>query len=323
MRTIDECKHFYNTDVSAMIRDKFPDYERQIAVGVAGEGSDCFGYDDEISRDHDFGIGVCLWLTDDDFADIGTELDAEYRHLVNGTDQGTRLEQRRGAIRISDFYNNLLGFTFDTQTPELTGGQWFYADDKNLAAAVNGEVFRDDLGRFTAVRDMLKSHYPDRIFRMKLANSLHGFAGSAQANYPRCMARRDYVAARSCLDQGIREVMQILFLINKKYMPYYKWSYRALKDLAEQSDSESCKQITEIMRLIEELSVMGINADVWESYHYDPTLINWSDENVKRVESIAEITANILYEKGLTQTKGSFLEVQSLEINRSLEDNRV
>ena len=59
-------RRFYEEHVAGMIRDRFGLYESRIAVGLSGEGSDCFGFDDEISRDHDFGTGVCLWLTDED-----------------------------------------------------------------------------------------------------------------------------------------------------------------------------------------------------------------------------------------------------------------
>ena len=64
--TIERSRRFYEKHVAGLIHEKFREYEDRIAVGLVGEGSDCFGYDDLISRDHDFGTGVCLWVTDED-----------------------------------------------------------------------------------------------------------------------------------------------------------------------------------------------------------------------------------------------------------------
>lgn len=139
MKTISICRELYENHIAAIINGKFAEYETRIAVGVVGEGSECFGYDDEFSRDHDFGYGVCLWLTDEDYNVIAPELSASYYGVLrdfeseladNGVkdtiktidmDTGrTRYDQRCGVMRISDFYQNLLGINFDMDVPSLT-----------------------------------------------------------------------------------------------------------------------------------------------------------------------------------------------------------
>ena len=71
MRGIEEAKKLYEEKGKGMIHSLFPEYEGQIAVGLAGHGSECFSFDDDISRDHDFESGFCLWVTDEDDVLIG------------------------------------------------------------------------------------------------------------------------------------------------------------------------------------------------------------------------------------------------------------
>ena len=60
MNGIELSRAFYEQFGKAMLREKFPHLKDKIAVGIAGSGSDCYGYDDDISRDHDYGRGFAF-----------------------------------------------------------------------------------------------------------------------------------------------------------------------------------------------------------------------------------------------------------------------
>ena len=79
MQGMEEARAFYEEYGRDMLEKRFPEYERRIAVGLAGHGSECFGFDDEISRDHDWEKGFCLWISDIDDIKVGVALSRAYR----------------------------------------------------------------------------------------------------------------------------------------------------------------------------------------------------------------------------------------------------
>ena len=175
-------RHFYETFGREMIETKFPDYAGRIAVGKAGSGSECFGFDDSFSRDHDFGPGFSMWLTDEDYEKIGDTLSKEYEAIleryisekiyeqlpeyregkvgdtsedaaeVQSSYRNDKAAKRTGVRKISDFYKEHTGFPGGP----LKEGDYLVCEEHGLAAAVNGEVYRDDLGTFTGIREKLK-----------------------------------------------------------------------------------------------------------------------------------------------------------------------
>ncbi len=234
MRGIELSEAFYNEFGAPMIKKEFPDYEGIIAAGIAGSGSECFGYDDEISHDHDFEPGFCLFIPDEDVVDRRTAflLERAYAKLPKEY-MGVKRPMmdpvggnRRGVIRISDFFMSKTGFS----DGKLTLDAWFSVPEYSLAEAVNGKVFRDDIGFFTDIRNSLLK-MPRDVRLKKLSGELLLMGQSGQYNYSRCMKRHESGAAQFALNEFVKSTMHAVFLLNDRYMPYYKWSFRAFREL--------------------------------------------------------------------------------------------
>ena len=226
------CEAFYEEYGRPMILQKFPEYEKMIAAGLVGEGSECFGFDDQTSRDHDFGPGFCLWLTDPVYDEIGEELQKAYDELPStymGITRFTTLkaQKRVGVFRIGDFYESLIGLK-DIPT---TQNQWLFLDDYRLATAVNGKVFRDDLGEFTRIRRGIQEYYPEEVRIKKIARQAALMAQSGQYNYSRMFGRGEKVTASIALSEFMKHTMAMVYLLNRTYAPFYKWMHRGMEKL--------------------------------------------------------------------------------------------
>lgn len=224
-------KCYYETYGKAMLKEQFPEYADRVAAGLVGHGSECLGFDDMWSKDHDFGPGFCLWLTGKDYEKVGQKMQEAYEALPKAfmgypaRNTSKRGGGRVGVLSIPEFYEEFTG-----------NGAWSEMEDEKLAMAVNGEMFDDPLGEFSAIREQLQNGMPFAVWKRRLANAVALTAQAGQYNYGRCKKRNDIVAANLALDEFVREGMRTAYLLNRRYMPYYKWAWRGLENLERLSE---------------------------------------------------------------------------------------
>lgn len=234
MRGLDESRALYEKYGRDMLHSLFPRYEDRIAVGLAGHGSQCYGYDDSVSRDHDFAPGFCMWLTDADDAHIGAELAAAYRALpFQETGQKSTLGESPGGVRRTLFFYSR--YTGSDGAPE-SAAQWMSIPSWALAEAVNGEVWRDDLGEFSEIREAIKNGMPEDVRLKKLASRCALMAQSGQYNYARCLAHGEGGAAMLALSEFVDAASDAIYLLNRRHRPYYKWYLRGMAELPVLAD---------------------------------------------------------------------------------------
>ena len=293
-RNLERSREFYESFGKPMIFSKFPDYVERIAVGLVGEGSDCFGFDDEISMDHDYEVGFCIWLTEDDYKKIGKELQDAYDQLCH---RDQRLKYRRGVFSINEFYQKLLDINDDFENH--CSIKLESIPEHLLAAATNGQIFSDPLGKFTEIREQLLAYYPEELWRKKLAGSIHEFSQYAQSNYSRMMARQDSITSLLCIGKATESVLDLLYLLEKHYAPYYKWKRKGI---------EHTNLAKKVLPLLEKAAQLPDQKQVWEGYRYSSASVYTEDAKLSIFEEIAKEILTELKRQNLADGDDLFLE---------------
>lgn len=285
-----------------LIDYQLPQYKEYMAAGLVGEGSECLGFDDEFSTDHDFGPAFCIWLPETIYRQVGAQVQQAYDCMPRDYLGYRRVEMPQGAGRvgvmsIESFYLKYIGMSHAPQD----NMEWFRIPESFLAIATNGKVFMDNYGQFSEIRAALKSFYPADVVKKKLASRLALMGQSGQYNYPRSMRRGDCQAAFFACGEFVKNAMGALYLLNETYMPYYKWVFRG---------AENFRILPETVQMLREL-----------------TMICDAPENATRKEQMIEaISVSVgmeLNRRGFTRTTDSFLVSHGEEIMRTIEDSRL
>jgi hypothetical protein len=304
MRGLELARSYFEEFGRPMLEGQFADVLPQLSVGLVGAGSECFGFDDGISRDHDFEPGFCIFLPGEDIIDRRTAflMERAYAKLPKEYDGAARSLMapvggaRRGVIRTSEFFSEKIG----SSDGMLTLGQWLSLPEQMLAEATNGEIWLDNLGEVTAIRERIAT-WPEDVRRKKLAGQLLLMAQSGQYNYARCMAHGEAAAAQLAVFEFAQATISTIFLLNNAYKPYYKWAFRALRALPALSIEAE---------LLEWLITTGNEPEQAEEKH-------------DVIEGICADVIDELQNQGLTQAICGDLEKHAYSVNDSIADGEL
>ena len=301
MRGLELARGYFEEFGRPMLEGQFAHLISYLAAGLAGSGSECFGFDDEVSRDHDFEPGFCLFLPGEDvvgrrdaflleraYAKLPKEYGGAKRTLMQPTGGA-----RRGVLRTAEFVEEKTG----TPDGRLALRQWLTLPEQSLAEATNGELFFDDYGEMSGIRALL-AYYPEDVRLKKLAGQLLLMAQSGQYNYRRCLAHGETAAAQLAVGEFVNACTGAIFLLNRRYRPYYKWAFRALRQLPS----------------------LSLEAELMEYLLTSDNEPQTAEEKYSVIEGIVADVIDELVEQGLTRATCGDLEKHAYSVNDAVCD---
>lgn len=234
MRGLEAARQFFLASGVPLVAATAPEVLGTLAAGLVGEGSECLNVDDDLSQDHDWGAGFCLWLRRDLFERYGEALGEGLRNLEPPAGLPSRFRNlegpndgRVGVFPIDGFFQRFTGLD---RPPEAVR-EWWAIPETNLATATNGAVFCDRLGAFSRWRDELARGCPADVQRKRLAFCCYLAHQAGPYNRPRAAARNFAAAAALAEAAFTGAALRIVYLLNGRYAPFYKWLHPLVRDL--------------------------------------------------------------------------------------------
>jgi hypothetical protein len=251
---------FYKDVAAPLMAKHFP--KLKYSAGLVGHGSDVLGFDNECSIDHDWGPRTHLFFAEKGFKKTKNEVDAMLKQNLPYTYKGFPVSfsynpkkylvhkpehKSSGSVNhifefwtIRSYFDHYIKFD---PYKRIKKKDWLIFPQQSLIEVTNGELYRDDLN-LAKVREKFK-YYPDDVWRY-----LYLIQWDKIANEESFMGRSGEVGdelGSSIIATHINQyIIQLCFLIEKKYMPYIKWMGSAFARL------ESAKYMYPLLLKVEQ-----------------------------------------------------------------------
>jgi hypothetical protein len=232
VKGLELCRRYFQEVGLPALRQHFPDDVDRVACGLIGPGSDVFGFDDDISRDHNWGPRFWVVLSAPDYARVGEEMQSRLLAELPESYEGHSIREYpagKGATRVrvldtQELCQSSLGY------PEVPADDvaWLGIAEHKLFELHAGEVWHDPAHLLGDLRERT-AYFPEMVWRKRMAFWWEGLFFAD--NFVRSAARGDRVAEQLYLAWALFCLLRLTFMLNRQYAPYRKWLHRAFLEL--------------------------------------------------------------------------------------------
>jgi uncharacterized protein DUF4037 len=218
-------RHFHSDVVAPLLARAMPGLG--YAAGRLGSGSDVLGFDDAMSRDHDWGCRLTLLVDDADRGAVprigellARELPESYRgHPVRFPVTWDPVAGHKVEVA------TVAGFAASRLGVDPTGGlsvpDWLVLTGQSVLEVIAGPVFTDRTAALAPVRAALRWYPPD-IERYVLAAGWQRLT-QEMPMVGRTAERGDEPGSRLLSARLAGDLMWLAFALSRRWPPYPKW----------------------------------------------------------------------------------------------------
>ncbi len=242
MQSLELNRAYYRDCVSGILAEHCPDIAKRHAAALIGCGSEVLRNDDELSKRYGWGPRLLLFLTPEDHKAWGEKLLAILNQHIPPTflDQPTRFTSKGPPQPTTDpnadvgiaittcerFIELYLGLKdIDVESNPPSSKDWLLIYEARLLRLTAGEVFHDNIGTLTKLREYFE-YFPDDVWRYRLAYAWADLDTDITL-IGTCASRGDILSSRIATARTVERIIAIVFLLNRVYKPgYLKWFHR-------------------------------------------------------------------------------------------------
>ena len=222
---VDVSRDFFFEILLPILQAEYPTETSQTAFGAFGYGSEVLRLDDDYSSDHHWGLRINALMPEylykghheEILQNVASHLPDSYRG--HSLQEGYVGVKALSLMSLERFLRQTIGIDYPPKTYE----EWLNLPEEDIVHVINGEIWCDEAGCFSAIRKAFHDYYPEPVRLRRIAHWCRYFSGMGSYGLHRALLRHNEYFASVAFGKSIRLGVQLAFLLDKEYFTYDKW----------------------------------------------------------------------------------------------------